>query len=330
MWGVDRGLVINLLIFCICIYLALTSQFLKIKILIISLSFNWMLFYFLAGNEFNHFLENTISIYKEMNYVHGIIHPTPFSEEDNSYRATKTIISIIVCLLISLGLFFKSNKKFSNSFKVALLFLAIISFGSYVYALGRSDGPHIKHIFGYPIIFISIYLSYLLIYKFSKINLKVSKNFNYLFLFIITTFLTTFAFEIKTKNIKDYNNRFKTYAYLPDSYFLNDSELIFVEKTKQLVKNYDCIQLFTNDAAFIYLLKKKNCTKYYFIMSASSVDKQKKLIKALAGNKIIISNGPKDRWNLPLSKKLFMLHDFINKNYYKYGTIENWDIYLQN
>ena len=330
MWGVDRGLVINLLILCICIYLALTSQFSKMKILVISLSFNWILFYFLAGNEFNHFLENTISVYKEMNYVHGIIHPTPFSEEDNSYRATKTIISIILCLLISLGLFFKSSKKFSNSFKSALLFLAIVSFGSYVYALGRSDGPHIKHIFGYPIIFISIYLSYLIIYKFSKINSKVLKNYKYPLLFIISAFLITFNLEIKTQNIKDYNNRFMTYAYLPDSYFLNDSELIFVEKTKQLVKNYDCIQLFTNDAALVYLLKKKNCTKYYFVWSASSLDKQKKLIKALVDNKIIISNGPKDSWDLPLSKKLFMLHDFINKNYYKYRTIENWDIYLQN
>ena len=330
LWGVDRGLVLNLLLVCILIYFALTKQFQKINILALSILVNWILFYLIVGDEFYHFLDNTISIYKEMNYVHGIIHPTPFSDDPNSYRATKTLISIVICLLISLGLFFRFSKKFPTSFKIFLFFLAVISFGSYAYVLGRSDGPHIKHIFGYPVIFFSIYFSYLLIYEFKKKRFNISKYHNNFFLFVIVIFFSFYNLEINFGPIKNYKERFNTYIYLKDSYFLNKQELIFIKKTKQLVKNYDCIQLFTNDAAFVYLLKKKNCTKFYFVWSATPVNKQRELLKNLDKNKIIIANGPKDSWDLPLSKKLFLVKGFINQNYFKYETLEEWDIYIRN
>jgi hypothetical protein len=330
LWGVDRGLVLNLLLICILIYFVFTKQYQSINILILSIMTNWILFYFIVGNEFYHFLDNTISIYQEMNYVHGIIHPTPFSEDPNSYRATKTLISIVICLLISLGLFFKSNKKFPTSFKIFLLFLALISFGSYVYVLGRSDGPHIKHIFGYPVIFFSIYLSYLLIYEFKKKKFNISKIYNNFFLFLGIIFFLFYNLEINFNSIKNYKDRFKAYIYLKDSYFLNKQELIFINKTKEVVKKYDCIQLITNDAAFVYLLKKKNCTKFYFIWSATSLNKQKELLKNLKKNKVIIANGPKDNWDLPLSRKLYLVKGFIKQNYSKYKTIEEWDIYIKN
>ena len=69
-----------------------------------------------------------------MGYIHGLIHPEPFSNELNSSRATKTLISIIIILIISLNLFFKANKSFSIEFKTFLLFLSIVSFLSYIYA----------------------------------------------------------------------------------------------------------------------------------------------------------------------------------------------------
>ena len=60
-------------------------------------------------------------------------------------------------------------------------------------------------------------------------------------------------------------------------------------KKKQRVKllNYSCIQLFSNDAILNYLLRKKSCTKYYFVWSAASKTNQNQFIKELSDTNII-------------------------------------------
>ena len=315
LWGIDRGLICNLLIIIIFLHLFFISFF-------------WILFYFMLGKEFSFFIDNTISIYKEMSYVNGLIHPTPFSNESNAGRATKTIISIILCLLISLNLIFKSNTKFSISFKNVIFFLAIIAFGSYLYALGRSDGPHIKHSFGYPIMFLSIYLSYLVIFKISKVSFKINKLAKNISISFILILMAVYSIDLNSKNILSYKDRFNSFSNLSDDHFLNEEELVFVKKINTLIKNYNCIQLFTNDAAFNYLLRKKSCTKFYFVWSASSLDKQKKFISELDNTKIIIANGTKNNWDIKLEDKLFLVNNFIQSNFYKHQSIKHWDIYL--
>ncbi len=328
-WGIDRGLVCNLLIVVILIYLFFKEEYKKIFILSLFICLSWITFYFTFQDEFYHFKENTISIYKEMNYVHGLIHPTPFSQEPNSSRATKTLISIIFCLIFSVSLIFKSEKKFSNLFKKILLLLAITSFGSYLYALGRSDGAHIKHVFGFPIIFFSIYFSYLLLYKISKSKIYLSKLSKNLFTFLLILIFVFFPIRINFNNINNYETRFKEFVKMPDEFFLNKKEISLKEKTLSLVKDYNCIQLFSNDAAFYYILRKKSCTKYYFIWSASSFDKQKKIVAELKNTNFIIANGPKDYWDIPLNKKLYLVDQHIKKNFLKHDSISFWDIYLR-
>ena len=328
MWGIDRGLICNLLIMVIFIYLFFIGEHKKILISTSFIIFFWFLFYLILGDEFNYFLKNTISVYKEMNYVHGLIHPTPFSAEGDAARATKTIISIILCLLIALSLIFNSSSKFYNAFKIILLFLAIISFASYVYALGRSDGPHIRSSFGYPIIFISIYFSYICIFKISKNSFKISELYKNIIISVIFLFFLLISFNLNANNIFNYKKRFTIYSFLPDTFFLNDDEAQFVKKIKPSIENYDCIQLFSNDAIFNYLLRKKSCTKFYFVWSASSLKKQNEFISELDDTDIIISNGPKDNWDLPLSEKLFLVKKHIKENYYKHQSINEWDILL--
>ena len=160
-WGVDRGLVINFIILCFLFFLIIRKNYKDAGILVISIIFSWLLFYFLLGEEFKFFITNTLSVYKYISYVHGIIHPIPFSDDPNSSRATKTLLLIILSSLLTINLFLNLNKKFNISFKFFMLFLTLIIISSYIYVVGRSDGPHIKHIFGYIIIFFSIYFSYI-------------------------------------------------------------------------------------------------------------------------------------------------------------------------
>jgi len=103
-----------------------------------------------------------------------------------------------------------------------------------------------------------------------------------------------------------------------------------IDKIKPIVQNKDCIQLLSNDVAFYYLLKKKSCTKFYFVWSVSPLNKQKKLINELDKTEVIISGGPKDWWDIPLSQKLFLVTEFVDKKYYKHEKIIHWDVFLKN
>jgi hypothetical protein len=330
MWGVDRGLICNLLIITIILFLLIKNDYRSGVKLVFFVIFFWLSLYFILGHEFNFFINNTISVYKEMSYVHGFVHPIPFTNEPNSARATKTILLITFCLLVSINLIFRSNTNFSNSFKHVILFIALICFGSYLYALGRSDGGHIKGTLGFPLIFISIYFSYSFIFKFSEFfdNLK-DKSKNILLFFIVPIFLFSFI-SFNINNILNYKDRFKLYSNLKDSFFLSQDESKLVDMIKPTIQNKDCIQLFSNDVAFYYLLKKKSCTKFYLAWSVSPLNKQQKLINELGETEIIISGGPKDWWDVPLSQKLFLITEFVNKNYYKQEKIIHWDIFLKN
>jgi len=325
-WSIDRGLVCNLLILSIMFFLILTKRYNDLIILFLSVIFFYILSFLILGEEFHYFISNTTSIIKEMNYIHGLIHPEPFSNELNSSRATKTLISIIIILIISLNLFFKANKSFSIEFKTFLLFLSIVSFLSYIYALGRSDGPHIKHVFAHQLFFFSIYLIYIFLRFIENIN-----KFNFLLKLkniILFSLLVIFLFSLNLniKNILDYPDRFNEYIKLPDQKFLNESDANAINKIKPIVEQYDCIQLFSNDAALLYLLKKKNCTKYYFIWSVGSSNNQKKLVSDLKNTKLIISKGTPFVWDLAVSQKLPIVDNYIDQNFYIDQKIKDWEI----
>ena len=325
-WGVDRGLVVNFIILCFLFFLIIRSNYKDASILVISTIFWWLLFYFLLGEEFTFFISNTLSIYKYISYIHGIIHPIPFSDDPNSSRATKTLLLIILSSLLTINLLFNLNKKFNVSFKFFMFFLTLVIIFSYIYVVGRSDGPHIKHIFGYIIIYFSIYFSYFILEFLEKKEiLNKYKIFNLFPFFLLILFLYN-NFNFKPENIKKYNSRFSNYINLPDENFLNTKEINFIKETKPIIEKSDCVQLFSHDAALLYLLKKKSCSRFFLIWSVGSPENQKNLVKELEKTSFVISGGIKYNWLKPLPKRLSIVYGYINDNYEKIEEIENWYI----
>ena len=270
---------------------------------------------------------NTLNIYNQMNYIHGIIHPIPFTDEQNSSRSSKTLLIILFSLIISIKLFFNSNKKFSNQLKFTLLFISILSCLSYLYALGRSDGPHIKESFGYPLLFLTYFF---LILFFNYINFKLKDfHLNKLLTYALVMIFSFFIFDINAKNIFTYNKRFDNYKNIDDKEFLKSNEIQLINKLSPLVKNYKCIQLFSNDVALLYLLRKKSCSKFYFTWSVGSYNNQKKLIKHLEKNNLIIVGGESYNWDMPIPKKLPLVQQFIEKNYNFLFEINEWKILVK-
>ena len=110
---------------------------------------------------------------------------------------------------------------------------------------------------------------------------------------------------------------------------MNNDEIELIDKLKSKVKNYDCIQLLSNDAALYFLLRKKSCTRYYYVWNASSNDTQKKLIKELKNTQIIIEGGPRNDWDVPLNKKLYLVYYELSNSFYVSQKIKGWRIFLR-
>tara|TARA_X000000950_G_scaffold232053_1_gene280871 strand:+ start:3218 stop:5023 length:1806 start_codon:yes stop_codon:yes gene_type:complete len=326
LWGIDRGLVCNVLIIFIFFYIILIKDYKKTFYLFSFLIVVWLTFFLIQKNEFYYFFDNTISIYKNMSYVHGIIHPVPFSSDPNAGRATKTLIIILFLLIFSLRTIFENTIIHNSKLKKLLLFLSFICVLSYIYALGRSDGAHIKHTFGFPILTLSI----LVYYYFCKFFQKKKIIFFEPSLVIGTIFYIMFFNSIKLNNIDNYINKLNKFIYKEDEFFLNKEESEFIKQIKPIVNSYDCIQLFTNDAAFNYLLRKKSCTKYYFVWSASPKKIQKEFINELSNTNFIIKGGTKSNWEIPLEKKLNLVNDYISLNFKKKIKITQWTVFLRN
>ncbi len=314
-WSIDRGIVLTIFILFIFFILAISNKKKEILILLFSILFFWLIFYLFLNYEFSYFIENSYRIFKETGSFGGIIHPIPFTDEKNSARATKNLLSIILILIISTNFFLKKNNKYPYEFKIMLLSISILCFLSYIYALARSDGPHLKQTFAFPLMFFTLYITYNLIYYLSKKQIKfLVKNLS-IYIFPISILIFILFLNIDIKNIYNYKKRFINYISLNDKNFLSKKDADFINLASNIVKDEKCLQLFTNDAALLYLLKKPSCSKYYFIYSLGSSINQKKMIDEIKNTNIIISNGKTDNWDLPIKIKYPLVDKYINENY---------------
>ena len=64
-------------------------------------------------------------------------------------------------------------------------------------------------------------------------------------------------FNYSLENLKTYNSRIKNFVKLEDKNFLKENELELIQKISSELNDKNCIQLFSNDVALLYLLRKK-------------------------------------------------------------------------
>tara|TARA_B100000886_G_C20368668_1_gene468511 strand:+ start:93 stop:515 length:423 start_codon:yes stop_codon:yes gene_type:complete len=126
---------------------------------------------------------------------------------------------------------------------------------------------------------------------------------------------------IKPNNILSFKKRFINYLNKPDSYFLSKKDNLLINELKSYSYLDNCFDLFTYDASILYLMRKKSCTRYYFVNSLGSEINQKKYVEEIkTKTKYLITNGKTDDWD-PIQKKYSIVYDFIltNFNLYKDG-----------
>ena len=317
-WSVDRAIIYNFLLISLIIYFIVNKKFYSSFYILFFSLLSWLISYFILQDEFLLFVSNTLNIISEMNNIHGIIHPIPFSEEINSTRATKSLLAILFSIIISLNLILKKNHFENRHIKIFLTLLSLVGFFSYIYALGRSDGGHIRQTFGYPsIFFIICFLFYLLVFI-SNNYIHKFKNYLKIFPTLVVFTILIYNLDLNLNNIKNYKNNFVKYIYANDNKFLEKDDIKFVKDISTLIQSEMCVDLYTYDAALLYLIKKPSCSKFYFLWSLGSEKNQEKLIYDLKDTNVIITNGKTDAWGeIPINIKYQLLDKYISLNYSK-------------
>ncbi len=311
-YSLDRGFVTNIFILIFFIYLLINKELKTLISCLLSVVLCWLFSFYYLGNEFEYFIQNTTLILQEIKQIGGIIHPIPFTGEQNSTRSFKSLFLISLGLIIAFDLMTQKKTIFTKNFTLMLFVISILCFFTYGYAIGRADGPHIRSTFGYTIILYSLIITYLLFKFFEK--KKFINNINK-FSLIISLFLIILLFSksIIFTNISSFKTRLQNYVNYKDDIFLNDNEKSFVKNAKNILIKTKCVQLFTNDVSMLYLIRKPNCTKFYFPINIGSIKNQKVLINQLKDVNIILADN--DTGEFSPNYRLPILKEYINQNY---------------
>jgi hypothetical protein len=329
----DIGTYINLLLIFTLIYFFLLKKNNNLKIIIFGIISSWLIFYLLIpNNEFKEFINQYIIIINISDYLLGIEFPKPFSEK--STRHTKALLLIILSGVFLINFIFNKSKNESNLSKFILIFLFVSAIIFFKSGLMRSDGPHIKYTSGLYTLLIFFFISYYLIYFLNNFYFldKINRLFEKQIFTLIMTLIVGFVFFFQNNitnisNIFNPNKNFYKLTKIDDSEFLNQDYLKFIKVYKNLTKNENCIQQFTDDNAIPYLVNKPTCTKYYVNGHIINNWTENDFIKELQEsnpNYLLYSskiNWFKSRNNAPNADK------FILDNYFLYEDLSPWIIY---
>ena len=329
----DIGTYINFLLLIFLAYLFLVRKFYNLLIVIFAIIFSWLTFYFLLPEqELNEFLNQYIFVINISDYLLGIEYPEPFSEK--STRHTKALLLIVFSGIFLINYLFNTSNKENFNSKFVLFFIFIASIVFFKSGLMRSDAPHIKYSSGLYTLLIIFFISYYFINfikNFEVINKIIIFFEKKLFLFSFTILISfLFFFQNNYLNLINIFNTEKNFLMLTnikDKTILDKDYYEFIKIYKELTKNENCVQQFTDDNAIPYLVNKPTCTKYYASAHIIQNWTENNFIKELeetSPNYIVYSsriNWFKSRNNAPNADK------FIIDNYFLYKDLSPWTIY---
>jgi hypothetical protein len=334
-WSIERGVYLNITLLILLIFYLYRRNYLHFFLTVSGITIGWIIFYLAIGqNEFYHFYNNTKDVLVYMDYIYGTIHPVPFSGEDNASRATKILVTIIFSGITVIYLNFFENKIFNNKFKLFFIFLFIFCVISYRNALGLSDSYHMKHSEIFTEILLISLFSYIFL-NFITSNKLVSNfiNFKIVFNFIIIGLISfIFYFEkVDLKKTFNFNKRLLVYVQQPDNVFLFDNQKKQIADLKYLLNDEKCIDLFTYDAAILYLLNKPSCNKYYYTFTILTENHQKTFINESKVKKTnyIVLNAPNEKFKglwMP-TYQYPLIKNYIEKNYLLFKELGLWNLY---
>ena len=327
-WSLDRGFFIFFLLVPFLIFVLINYKKEFIKFITTIFIFCLILIISIDVNIQKNFFIHTQDIFFNHEKLNGIIHPSPFSDDLNSTRATKSLILILFNFVVSFLLIFRKKSIFNNNTKFIFLFFSIMNFIIYKSALSRSDGPHIKEATYFSIILLSIFLILFVINYFASKKLftqnqkKIKYIYTLIFLFVI--------FQNKNmSNIFNFTENYKKLVSSQNNKFLDKDYDNSVKFLKDFFKNEECLQAFSYDQAIFYLIDKKSCSKFYNVWVIGSKSNQLDYINELENKspKFLLKGGSVNFQSL--SERYPYIDKYISKKYIIHKKIEPWSIFIK-
>ena len=335
LWSLDKGIYLNVSLMFTIFLLLINRNNLKTTFIIIGVFSGWLIFYNIIGDEeFRNFITNSLNVLNDQQFGAGLIYPKPFffGEILYSSRGTKNLIIILINSLLIISIILSKKNKIPKNTKLFLLLFFLLSYLNYQNAISRSDSWHMRQGIFFHLYLSLIFLIYYIIrfktfFLEKKIQIIQKKYFIIILLILLILPQTKFS-ESNFYKAKNFKNRLTHYIKLDDNAFLDHNYQNLLTKLDIILKQEDCIQVFTYDAALPYLLRKKSCTKFYQIWSLVSKKSQFKFIEELKLNKtkFILVDGPYKRWEPTVNKRFRYIHEYLNKNYMIKEELYGWRI----
>ncbi len=324
-WFIDISAYINLITLILAIFFLIRSEFKNLLLLIISTITIWTLCFFVFPLGFDAFIANTLSVISTIEYIQGLIYPTPFSGD---FRSTRALMMFLVSGALIIYLIKDLNHN-NLHFILSAIFLFLIGLIHFKYGLSRSDSAHIK--IGQSFAYLPFF-AVLIFIILRNLRKKINLNF-YLSSLLIILFLIFINIEKKYENknifnvISSFSSINKLLSY-EDNVYLDKDYNNFVIYYKNLTDIDKCVTIFTHETALIYFLKKPSCSKFYKMYTASPRNIQNQIIEDIDLKKptFIVYNSNKDLYGSNRDN-LELVNKFITSNYQFYEKFKNWEIY---
>ena len=333
-WGLDRGAYLNFALLLFCIFQVLNKSLKNLFIIILSIFFGWLSFYIIFGHEeFSNFFNNSIWIYSNIEYIYGIIHPSPFGNEVGSSRAGKNLILILLTSFLTIFYCLSKSERLTNNNKIILIFLFIVSIVSYKTALGRSDGPHMRGAMSW--LYISLAYIFLINLGLSLEKKFIKKNYLKFLSLIVVSIIIIFISKIifiNGKVLEEKQLGLISYKKHSNNYYYNENNIVNYKKLRDELEGEECINNLTYEAAIPFILSKPTCNKFYFPYSMGGKKIQSEyihLLKISKSDKIIIKKNERYINNSP-SKLLPIIFNYLETNYKIHSEIGEYLILKRN
>ncbi len=331
-WYIDIGVYINLLLIFTLFIFAIKLNLKNFLILLLSIFFGWIMFFLIIpNNEFNEFIKNTSTILGTLGWFHGLDFPNPFLELHG--RALRSILLFLLSGYLLILLINKQSDK-NKLFNQSMIFMYFASIIYFNYALGRSDGGHIRAGSGVVLIVFFIIGMFFLINLLSNFLYTRKILIKKLNIFLAIFFTLTTLFLNKKYENKSFSNLFNVHDSIvklinyDDTKYLNVNYNEFFQYYNQLINQEECATVFTNEVAIYYFIKKQSCSRYYFMWSSSPIMIQQELIKDLKEKSPTYIVYKSDIDNFSISDTvLTRVKNYIDFNYKFHEKIKYWEIY---
>ena len=343
LWSLDRGVFLIASYFPLIVLFFINERFKELLSILLVSIVSFIIFFLIIGpTEFIDFTSNSINILKSSDLLNGIIHPTPFTSEAGSSRATKALLIILINGIIVISLFFNTKSNLDKNHKIFLLIFYFFSIVFYKVGLTRSDGGHIKQGSSFSIFLLMYFILYYFFVFFEKNYLFSRIKNNHFKLIYLILFLLFFVKNTPNNfyfNIFNFKERLISYIQMNDYEYLNEDEIKLIDRLKFVTKTEKCFQIFTYETAIQYYLKKPTCTKFFHIMNMGPKANQLLFIAQINDKKpkYLLTGGTyqnvgnmKGRNNIELSPtdRFKYIDKYIADNFETYEIIGKWKIVI--